>query len=897
MNRFVEKISNFGLAYLLMGIGTAAHIVGLKRIYQRLLANRVEKTGFFDEDYYRRHNPDVVKKGMAPLWHYVAYGDRERRQPMPLFDPGHYRRAAGRRLPALLNTILHYTLIGRYRGFATSPWFDTAHYLAANRDVKFNGMDPLLHFLNHGGREGRAPCAAFDTSQYLLSHPEVAEAGDNPLLHYLGQVQSNGNRNQKRRNGRIRPVPPGPDQWTALPAGKNNPAPVVDVIVPVYEGRAETLRCIFNVLRFQQRTPFELVVVDDASPDPVLSSRLRELAGTFGFTYWKNETNQGYVRTVNRAMGLNTDRDVVLLNADTEPYNDWLDRLRDVSRSDSRIGTVTPLSNNATICSYPQFDRDNPCPLELAARQLDRLAATVNADIAVETPTAVGFCMYIKRQCLNDIGLFDEAAFGRGYGEENDFCQRAIENQWKHVIASHVFVWHWGQRSFQGAKGRRSKKALKILARRYPHYRKAIGDFVARDPLHEARRRLDQARLSRTISTSNVLVVTHNRGGGTARSVRTQVARLHRNGMGVFFLAPSSANGLGRVTSVHASHLPNLDRVCFQNPDSFSRLLKKYRIDRIQVHQLVDFHPSAGPAIAECAKKCGVRLDVFIHDYQAICPHINMIDGSGTFCGEPDEKTCDVCLKKRNSILRKTKVVEIRRWRHRYEKLFSAAAVISVPDQDVKTRLKRWFPGLKMTVQPPKSPFTPCPPPEAAPIHPDRSLRIVVLGAIVPIKGFDVLAACAKDARQRQLPVAYTVMGYSRNDRLLKRLGVTVTGRYRDREGVKTLQMLRPDLVWLPSIWPETYSYTLSLAFAAGYDIAAFDIGAISRRLRSDGNGNLLQPLSWVNHPQRINNAFVHYRNGKWAQKPAQSSRKAFEMPPEGSEERDAALRAGGRTC
>ncbi len=864
MNRFVEKTLKRGLAYALMGVGATSHAVGFKRYYRRLIVHLVRRTSYFDEAYYRRSNPDVVANGYSPVWHYVAYGDKENRLPMPLFDPKRYRRAAGRYLPAFLSTVLHYSLIGRYQGYATSPWFDTAYYLAANRDVKFNGMDPLFHFLHHGGREGRSPCTTFNAAQYLLSHPDVAEAGINPLLHYLGQVPSNGGTTQGTNSGLIWAAAPGPDQWAALSVQKWQSVPVVDIIVPVYKGMDETLRCIFSVLHCPQQTPFELVVIDDVSPDPGISSRLHELAGPAGFTYVKNETNLGYVRTVNRGMRMHPDRDVVLLNADTEPSSDWLDRLRAVAQSDDRIATVTPMSNNATICSYPEFDRDNPCPLELTSEKLDRLATEVNVGVAVETPTAVGFCMYIKRDCLKDIGLFDVSAFGRGYGEENDFCQRAIRKHWKHVIASDVFVWHWGARSFQGIKERRSKKALKILTRRYPHYKADIRTFITEDPLVDARRRLDEARLSRTISKHNVLVVTHNRGGGTEKSVREQVGRLCRRGTGVFFLTPSSEKGLARLTSVHTSYLPNLEPINFQDPDSFGAILKQYRINRIQVHQLIDLDLAAGPVIADCAKRAGVPLEVFIHDYQAICPHINMIDWSGAYCGEPDEFECNDCLKKRVSFLKKKNAVDIRMWRQRYEKLFSAAAEVNVLDQDAKDRMARWFPGLQMTVRPPKSPFPDSPPLRAVEIEPGQTLRIVVVGAIVPIKGFHVLEACAKDVQKRRLPIAYVVMGYSKNDNLLERFGVTVTGRYRDREGVETLQSLQPGLVWLPSIWPETYSYTLSLALSSGCDIAAFDIGAIARRLRAVGRGAYLQALTWVRHPQRINNAFIQYRNAKF---------------------------------
>jgi hypothetical protein len=52
-------------------------------------------------------------------------------------------------------------------------------------------------------------------------------------------------------------------------------------------------------------------------------------------------------------------------------------------------------------------------------------------------------------------------------------------------------------------------------------------------------------------------------------------------------------------------------------------------------------------------------------------------------------------------------------------------------------------------------------------------------------------------------------------------------------------------------VWPETYSYTLSAALAAGILPAAFDFGAIASRLRSIGWGELM-PLEFMLHPHQI---------------------------------------------
>ena len=213
-------------------------------------------------------------------------------------------------------------------------------------------------------------------------------------------------------------------------------APVVDLIVPVYRGLAETRRCLDSVLAFPQQTSHEIVVIDDCSPEPELTAWLRELAETGTITLLENPVNTGFVNAVNRGMVLHPDRDVVLLNSDTEVHGDWLDRLRRSCHSDPMIGTVTPFSNNATICSYPRFMQDNPLPEGWPLAKLDALFADVNAGQTVDIPTAVGFCMYITRRCLEQVGYFDATLFKRGYGEENDFSMRALEVGFRHLLAA-----------------------------------------------------------------------------------------------------------------------------------------------------------------------------------------------------------------------------------------------------------------------------------------------------------------------------------------------------------------------------------------------------------------------------------------------------------------------------
>jgi GT2 family glycosyltransferase len=185
-------------------------------------------------------------------------------------------------------------------------------------------------------------------------------------------------------------------------------------------------------------------------------------------------------------------RDVVLLNSDTEVAADWLDRLHRAAWSGACVGTVTPFSNNATICSFPAFCEDNALPPGHTTTTLDRLFAAAHPGQALDIPTAVGFCMYIRRDCLDDVGAFDADTFGAGYGEENDFCLRASARGWSHLHALDVFVYHVGATSFSERRHELQRAALAAMRRLHPGYEELIRAFVQRDPARPYREAVAQ---------------------------------------------------------------------------------------------------------------------------------------------------------------------------------------------------------------------------------------------------------------------------------------------------------------------------------------------------------------------------------------------------------------------
>jgi hypothetical protein len=131
-------------------------------------------------------------------------------------------------------------------------------------------------------------------------------------------------------------------------------------------------------------------------------------------------------------------------------------------------------------------------------------------------------------------------------------------------------------------------------------------------------------------------------------------------------------------------------------------------------------------------------------------------------------------------------------------------------------------------------------------------LRVLVIGAISRIKGYDVVRGLALSARTRALPLKVHLLGYSMDDPQLVEAGVVLMGRYFDNELPERIEECDPHVIFIPSIWPETYCYVLSGALSSGRRIAVFDLGAQGERTREHDANHLLLPLALAGEPDDL---------------------------------------------
>lgn len=269
---------------------------------------------------------------------------------------------------------------------------------------------------------------------------------------------------------------------------------LIDIVIPVYRDVEGTRRCIESVLSSKDPSLGQVIIINDASPEDAMSACLSAFGGNKEIKLVEHATNFGFVASVNEGINYAADRDVVILNSDTEVPSGWLDRLKSAAEANPKAASITPFSNNATICSYPHFCTENPLIEGFDLETLDALVSHSNRGVTVEVPTGVGFCMFMRRAAIDEIGLFDEEAFGRGYGEENDWCLRASAKGWHHLLCADLFVYHAGGASFgEGAKTYQ-QRALEVISTRYPDYEQTIAQFVEQDPAEPVRHAIDLDR-------------------------------------------------------------------------------------------------------------------------------------------------------------------------------------------------------------------------------------------------------------------------------------------------------------------------------------------------------------------------------------------------------------------
>jgi GT2 family glycosyltransferase/glycosyltransferase involved in cell wall biosynthesis len=614
------------------------------------------------------------------------------------------------------------------------------------------------------------------------------------------------------------------NQSAAVPPGR------LAIIIPVYRGVEITQACIDSVLTHRDPATHQLVIINDGSPDEDMPLMLSAYDDVPNLALLTNAQNIGFVQTVNRGLDFAAGADVLLLNSDTIVHEGGLQELLRVAYAGPEIGTVTALSNNATIFSYPGIElRQDELP-DISWQDLAATALAENAGVALDVPTGHGFCLFIKAEVLRRVGKLDEG-FGRGYGEENDFCARAATLGYRNVAAAGVIVEHRESISFEAERPSLMARNMPRLNSLYPEYMPIVMAFEQQDGMRRARWALDRVRLGRAVEsgTAFTLMVSNGLDGGTKQAIIDfeRVAGVQGTIPLKLRAQPTGLLELSCETpAITATFMPD------EAPALFD-LLNAAAPAQLHIHQLLGFPSAFITLLQDWAK---TRHSLYVaHDFYALCPRVTMIDAIGEFCNVADAATCARCIEM-DGAHETSKLTDLTPAEHRalFAGLFTTMAHVIAPSTNAAAYLQRGFPGI--TVQA-------IPHPEqhdhvAATARPGNFDEIIMLGAIGPHKGSETLLTLARRARLTHPHLSFRIIGHTNIDEALQKIGnVQITGKYTPETLPGLLEQTKGKLALFLSTWPETYSYTLSEVVKYGFIPLVPDIGAPAERVRAAGFG------------------------------------------------------------
>lgn len=607
---------------------------------------------------------------------------------------------------------------------------------------------------------------------------------------------------------------------------------IVDIVIPVYNG-FEFLDDLFTSL-YKTNVNMRVIIINDNSPDERVGVFLQGITQKYSNVILvNNEQNLGFVKSVNKAIKL-CENHVVLINTDVVLPVNWLERLIYPIIIDNNVASVTPFTTCGTICSFPNFCRDNKLFSNLTVDQIDAVFATFKP-VTYDIPTGVGFCMAMNKNAIKQIGLLDEENFGKGYGEENDWCQRAIENGFRNVHLCNLFVFHNHGGSFASdEKIRLINEHADILLKKHPNYNVDVANYVGRNPAGEIRN-YALYKLIMHLYVPKVLYINHALGGGANDYLNKKRQARISNGEVVATLIYEYSMSVYRIQVNYQEFEVSYLLV---NEELLRRELSLYSFDEVIINELVSY-PDLFEMMNWIKDYCKIhdsRLIMLMHDYYSVCPGINLLDDSGAYCDVSHCQACVVMEEFLNSINKNG-----RDWENNWKSFLSECDEVTVFSHDTERILEKRYGILKNIKYVPH--IVDYMPKLDKKTKLTDTINIGILGAMSKHKGYDIVNGLVELFDREEVKVKVIHFGNSDEGCQINSKRYVEYGRYRVGQLPNLIFKYDIDVFFIPSIWPETFSYTTQEIIEMNMPIAVLPIGAPAERVKKYEKGIVLS--SW----------------------------------------------------
>lgn len=479
---------------------------------------------------------------------------------------------------------------------------------------------------------------------------------------------------------------------------------MVDIIIPIYNAYEDLQICLDSLYKHTDFDANRLILINDNSPDERIKPFLDGQQGK-NIVVIHNPVNKGFSNNINIGMSQSRENDVILLNSDTIVTENWVEKMVECAYSDASIGTVTPLSNNATLCSVPVFCEENRLPEGVTVEQAGKIVEECSFKRYPRISVAHGFCMLVKREVIKKIGNFDAETFGRGYGEENDFCNRAEQAGYIHVMCDNTYIYHSGTKSFiSKEKEAYIREHEEILRRRYPVQMHNNDVHVSKNPNGFVGDNVG-IYLDLCNGKKNILYVlqsdfrpgAQDNCGGTQFHVRDLVSGLRDKAN--IYVAARDGDYLnltiyyGNNEKLFKFYIGRYEQ-CYQFSDRnakkiWNEILSAFRIDVVHVHHVIRMSFD----VFYAAKEHNIPVIFTAHDFYLVCPTSTLIDFDGRQCAGREDSACSNCLEIKSGLYPKIDFISI--WREKCREVLDIVKYVVVPDKSAADILVKYYPSIE----------------------------------------------------------------------------------------------------------------------------------------------------------------------------------------------------------
>ena len=602
------------------------------------------------------------------------------------------------------------------------------------------------------------------------------------------------------------------------------------VVIPVYNGLEHLERLLPNL---EKNTPEDIQVlfVNDASPDPRIMPYIRSYIHRHrNWCVIENQKNVGFVATVNFGMSKVKTDYAIWLNTDTEVPANWIPKMIMPLQEGMRIATTTPFTNSGVYFSFPRFSYDNQATGELQEiNQAFDYVASVEYGLN-EIPSGMGYCMGVNMACWKEIGKLDYHSFGKGYGEENDWCFRALQKGWRHLLVPNLYVHHFHGGSFLSEeKVRLIDDHHKILEKRYPDIiRKQIPAFCQKDPW-KVYRLAAGLRLSAQNATVYINIKPETTDvSGAVDYANKEVLELQKSEDSLIIAQYIRGTGLWSLVlySVDPSMEIRLDDIA-----DLSLLFDLVHVNKVIVNNLAycETTEKAIVLLTRLRKERAFELTYKFHEYLSVCPSFFLINHDRRPCNPTDLSYCKDCI--RDNVSKAVKRDYLAQWRQAFDAFFHVADRCLFFSEYSRDLVCSVYPQVrsKAVVKYHEPLFTGD---ESKYVQPavHGQWNIAFVGNFCMEKGSEDFSALKNLMQKRHINARFFVFGENNTGNLLT--GMTVLGKYKRENLGALLTKNEIHVVVYPSIANETFSYVAQELMMLHVPLVVYPTGAPQERIR-----------------------------------------------------------------